>query len=69
MKTIEYRITYTGVESIHGVAWRRDPSSEIATVQARDINAGFAKALKIANEPLGNGRRREIGSVEFYAVK
>jgi len=68
MRTIAYRISYTGVETIHGTSWHRDPSTEIARVQARDINSGYAKALRIAHEPLGNGRRREIGGIEFWQV-
>lgn len=67
MKTIEYKIGYTGRltgDSPFTVA----PSTEIVSVQARDLNSGFAKALKLAREPLGNGWRREIGSVEFSKV-
>jgi hypothetical protein len=52
--TITYRITYA------------DGTIEMATVQARTINSGFAKAVRIANEPLGNGTRREIHSAEFW---
>ena len=57
MKVIEYRITYG------------DGDTEIATVQARDINSGFVKALRIAREPLGSGRVRELHSVEFWQVR
>lgn len=58
MKVIEYRITYgnTGY-------------SETVTVQARDINSGFAKALKKALKPLGNGTKRPLHSIEFSMVK
>jgi hypothetical protein len=72
MKTIEYRVQYTGAteqqrgnfvdDGFYGVEF------EVVRVQARDINSGFAKALKRANEPLGNGVRREIGRVEFWQV-
>jgi len=73
MQSIEYRVTFTGntkgrgereflADADHG------PRSEIVCVLARDINSGFAKALKRANEPLGNGTRLEIGSVEFWRV-
>jgi hypothetical protein len=68
MVTIEYRIQYTGIEKLAGVAWQRDPSYETVRVRARDINSGFGKALKRALEPLGNGRRREIGRIEFWQV-
>lgn len=57
MKTIEYRITYA------------DGETEIASVQARSLNSGFAKALSIARQPLGNGRERELHSIEFWQVK
>ena len=57
MKTIEYRITYS------------EGDTEIATVSARSINSGFAKAVKIALKPLGNGRVREISRVEFWMVR
>lgn len=71
MKTIEYRVLYSGaLERKRGAftTMGENPSEEIVSVQARDINSGFAKALKRANEPLGNGQRREIGSVEFWRV-
>lgn len=72
MKTIEYRVQYTGAteqqrgtfvdDGFHGVEY------ETVRVIARDINSGFKKALKIANEPLGNGVHREIGRIEFWKV-
>jgi len=73
MKTIEYRIQFTGAtkgrggrdylaDSTHG------PSTEVVKVQARDINSGYRKALKLALEPLGNGTRREVGGITFWAV-
>ncbi len=72
MKTIEYRILYTGAtEHRKGdfKSYNADGADEeLVRVQARDINSGFTKALKRANEPLGNGRRREIGAVEFSQV-
>jgi len=73
MKTIEYRIQYTGATDSEKRGTFRDygqtePTYEYAKVLARDINSGFAKALKIANEPLGNGTRREIGAIEFWQV-
>jgi hypothetical protein len=46
-----------------------DGFEEIVAVQARNINSGFGKALKRANEPLGNGRRRELHSVAFWMVR
>jgi hypothetical protein len=70
MKTIEYKIVYTGRMTFSDgrVSAQSFPEEEIARVQARDINAGFGKALKKAKEPLGNGIRREIASVAFWAV-
>lgn len=58
MKTIEYKIVF----AIGSFA------DEIVRVQARNINTGFAKAVKAAREPLGNGREREIARVEFWAI-
>jgi len=68
MKTIEYRVQYTGATKDEG--WRSNDvaSYEIVRVQARDINSGFGKALKAAKEPLGNGNVREIGAIEFWQV-
>jgi hypothetical protein len=57
MKTIEYRITYTYASY-----------DETVRVQARNINSGFSKALKLARKPLGNGREREIARIEFWQV-
>jgi hypothetical protein len=57
MQTIEYRIVYS------------EGGTEIARVRARNINSGFGKALRLSLEPLGNGRRREIARIEFWAVK
>jgi hypothetical protein len=72
MKRIEYRIQYTGATERTRGNFRSDGSAgsayETITVYARDINSGFAKALKHANEPLGNGLRREIGAIEFSQV-
>jgi hypothetical protein len=68
MRTIEYRARFTGVQKCHGMAWQVNPSDEVIRVQARDINSGYAKALKRALEPLGNGTRREIGALEFWQV-
>lgn len=68
MKVIEYRVVYSGELGPRQVIVG-NPDNEIITVTARDINSGFAKALKRANERLGNGRRREIASVEFWAVR
>jgi len=72
MKTIEYTVQYTGaIEGPKGT-FRKNAfmgsETETVRVQARDINSGFGKALKIANEPLGNGRRREIGAITFSQV-
>jgi len=69
MKTIEYRVHFTGATSYgHTFMGASSFAPEIVRVQARDINSGFPKALKLANERLGNGLRREIGSVEFWQV-
>jgi hypothetical protein len=57
MKTIEYRVRYN------------DDHDETVRVSARDINSGFAKALRIARQPLGSGRVREIASIEFWQVR
>jgi hypothetical protein len=58
MKVIEYRASYA--ESIS--------DNEIIRVHARSINTGYAKALKIALQPLGNGRVRELCSLQFWQV-
>lgn len=70
MKTIQYRIQYTGA-----VAGGTTPPSaastyEVVTVEAHDINNGFGKALRHANDPFGNGVgfRREIGAIKFWSV-
>lgn len=63
MKTIEYRITY--LEQRDGVV-DRHAFAETVRVQARDINSGYRKALKLALQPLGNGTRRELSRVEFW---
>jgi hypothetical protein len=71
MKTIEYRVLYSGaVEHTRGsfISYGAGADEEIVRVQARDINSGFTKALRRANEPLGNGRRREIVAIEFSQV-
>jgi len=73
MKTIEYRVQYTGATKGRGerdfLADADNPAAyETVRVQARDINSGFSKALKRALEPLGNGTRREIGGIEFWQV-
>lgn len=72
MKDIEYRVRYSGATERQrgnfiddGVY---DQSYEVIRVKARDINSGFGKALKRAQEPLGNGVRREIGGIEFWKV-
>lgn len=69
MQTIEYRVSFTGVVSFRGLKVAMDPTTEVVSVQARDINSGFSKALKRALEPLGNGGRREIGIIEFWQVR
>ena len=70
MQKIEYRVHYTGITPGGGFVSSDDgASTELVTVDARDINSGFGKALKAAREPLGNGRRREIGAIEFWMVK
>lgn len=70
MQTIEYKITYTGKMTFSDgrVSAQTFPESEHAKVSARSINSGYSKALKIALQPLGNGIRREIASVEFWQV-
>lgn len=70
MKTIEYRVQYTGKLTGRG---NRDDSPngveyEVVSVRARDINSGFTKALKTAQQPLGSGRYREIGTIEFWQI-
>jgi len=67
MKTIEYRVHYSGVLQPGG-GINGDPSEEIVRVKARDINSGYGKALQRAKEPLGNGSRREIIRVEFWQI-
>ena len=70
MQQIEYRITYTGKAYSRGHLLRDGgPETETVTVFARGINSGFTEALKRAREPLGSGARREILSIEFWAVK
>jgi hypothetical protein len=68
MRTIEYTATYGGI-LVRGIGLSDstvgDPTEETIRVQARDINAGFAKALKRAHEPLGNGNRRMLVKIEF----
>lgn len=56
MKTIEYLVQYG------------EGGEEIFSVQARNINSGFSKALKLALKPLGNGRVRELHSIAFWQV-
>lgn len=56
MKVIEYRAVY------------EDGQYDLLRVRARDINSGFSKALKLAKEPLGSGRVREINRIEFWKV-
>jgi hypothetical protein len=71
MKTIEYKATFNGTLARLPGGTRTligEPSEEIIRVSARDINGGFAKALKRANEPLGNGNRRELARIEFWQV-
>lgn len=67
MKTIEYRVQYTG--NLIGQSTDDGASYEIVRVRALNINTGYSKALKRALQPLGNGRAREIGGIEFWAVK
>jgi hypothetical protein len=57
VQTIDYRIVYA------------EGHSEIVSVRTRNINSGFAKALRRGLEPLGNGKRRELARVEFWAVR
>src|SRR5262245_33958621 len=71
MKTIEYRVQYTGaVGASRATAIREHggTSYEYVRVRAININAGYAKALKIARGPLGNGDVREIGGIEFSQI-
>lgn len=64
MKTITYKITYSG--PIVGRAVDDEPSEEIVRVYCQDINSGYTKALKQAKRPLGSGRKREIARIEFW---
>ncbi len=57
MRNLEYRVTYQD----HEASWHT-----YVKVRARDINSGFTKALKIANQPLRNDKRRELCSIEFW---
>lgn len=57
MKVIEYRAVYN------------EGQAEIISVVARSINSGMTKALKQARKPLGNGRERELASIEFWCVR
>lgn len=72
MQVIEYRVQYTGATNEamtpEGafVSTGQPETYEVVRVTARNINAGFSKALNKALEPLGSGVRREIGSVEFW---
>jgi hypothetical protein len=73
MKTIEYRVQYTGAtnETTREGAYidtGQGTSYEVVRVDARNINSGYRKALKKALEPLGSGVRREIGAIEFWQV-
>jgi len=69
VKTIMYRVQYTGVRMVAGstgyVARSEDggPEFEFVQVRARDINSGYSKALMLAREPLGSGDRRHRGVV------
>lgn len=67
MKLIEYRIQYSGVLEPDATT-TGDPGEEIVKIRCRNINSGYAQALKRALEPLGNGKRREIGAIEFWQV-
>ena len=73
VKTIMYRVQYTGVRMVAGstgyVARSEDggPEFEFVQVRARDINSGYSKALMLAREPLGSGERREIGAIEVWS--
>lgn len=56
MKGYVYRVIYSETGAF---------VTEDVHVSARDLNSGYVKALKIAREPLGNGRVREIARIEF----
>jgi len=45
-----------------------DGEQELVTVYARGLNSAFRKALDLAGEPLGSGRRRVLHAVIFSAV-
>lgn len=69
MKTIEYKITYGGTLVARDTTMSDDNGEvEFTRVPARDINSGFTEALRRAKQPLGNGQRRLIFSVEFSQV-
>jgi hypothetical protein len=72
MQEIEYRVLFTGATgaprgrmTTYNAA---GATEETFRVRARNINAGYAKVLRLALEPLGNGDAREIGSLEFSRV-
>lgn len=67
MLTIEYKAVYGGV-LLGANRVSDDPADEIIRVKARDLNSGFQKALRLALEPLGNGKRRQVHSLEFWRV-
>lgn len=40
-----------------------DGETEEIRVRARNVNTGFTKALRLANQPLGSGRQRRLVSL------
>lgn len=69
MQTIEYRVHFTGNYDGGKDYGYGTVETEIVTVQARTINSGYPKAIKIGREPLGNGKVREISQVEFWQIR
>lgn len=71
METIEYRATFAGTYPLNRASGPLQDDrvvTEVIRVSARNTNAGFAKALRLAMEPLGNGARRELATLEFWQV-
>lgn len=63
MKSIQFRVVYSDDDAKDGV------SQEIVRVRARTINTGLARALTLGRRPLGNGRERDIITIEFVKVE
>ena len=68
MQDISYRVIYSPKGWLNGHRASYGSAEEIIRVPARSINSGYPKALKRALEPLGDGTKREIVSIEFWEV-